>query len=125
MADAVVNVDKLAGEIVLAIQTYTQDVSEAVDEAARETAKAIAADLRETSPKKTGEYAKGWTYRKTGVGAYRVHNKTKPQLTHLLEHGHAKAGGGRVEGIPHIKPAKDRYVPEFEKKVQQILERGG
>ena len=125
MADAVVNVDKLAGEIVLAIQTYTQDVSEAVDEAARETAKAIAADLRETSPKKTGEYAKGWTYRKTGAGAYRVHNKTKPQLTHLLEHGHAKAGGGRVEGIPHIKPAQDRYVPEFEKKVQQILERGG
>lgn len=125
MADAVVNVDKLAGEIVLAIQTYTQDVSEAVDEAARETAKAIAADLRETSPKKTGEYAKGWAYRQEAPGSYRVYNKKKPQLTHLLEHGHAKAGGGRVEGIPHIKPAEDRYVPEFEKKVQQILERGG
>ena len=122
---AVIKVDELAGEIVLAIQAYTEDVSEAIDQAARDTAKAMAKDLRETSPKDTGEYAKGWTHRKEAPGSYRVHNKTKPQLTHLLEHGHAKAGGGRVEGIPHIKPAEDRYVPEFEKKVQQILERGG
>jgi hypothetical protein len=122
---AVIKVDELAGEIVLAIQAYTEDVSEAIDQAARDTAKAMAQDLRETSPKDTGEYAKGWTYRKEAPGSYRVYNKKKPQLTHLLEHGHAKAGGGRVEGIPHIKPAQDRYVPEFEKKVQQILERGG
>jgi len=122
---AVIKVDELAGEIVLAIQAYTEDVSEAIDQAARDTAKAMAQDLRETSPKDTGEYAKGWTYRKEAPGSYRVYNKKKPQLTHLLEHGHAKAGGGRVEGIPHIKPAEDRYVPEFEKKVQQILERGG
>ncbi len=125
MADAVVNVDKLAGEIVLAIQTYTQDVSEAVDEAARETAKAIAADLRETSPKDTGEYAKGWTARKEGPGRYVVYNKKKPQLTHLLEHGHAKSSGGRVEGRPHIKPAEERHVPQLERKIVQILERGG
>ena len=122
---AVIKVDELAGEIVLAIQAYTEDVSEAIDQVARDTAKAMAKDLRETSPKDTGEYAKGWTYRKEAPGSYRVYNKKKPQLTHLLEHGHAKAGGGRVEGIPHIKPAEDRYVPEFEKKVQQILERGG
>lgn len=120
-----IKVDELAGEIVLAIQAYTEDVSEAIDQAARDTAKAMAKDLRETSPKDTGEYAKGWTHRKEAPGSYRVYNKKKPQLTHLLEHGHAKAGGGRVEGIPHIKPAQDRYVPEFEKKVQQILERGG
>ena len=122
---AVIKVDELAGEIVLAIQAYTEDVSEAIDQAARDTAKAMAQDLRETSPKDTGEYAKGWTHRKEAPASYRVYNKKKPQLTHLLEHGHAKAGGGRVEGIPHIKPAQDRYVPEFEKKVQQILERGG
>jgi hypothetical protein len=122
---AVIKVDELAGEIVLALRAYTEDVSEAIDQAARDTAKAMAKDLRETSPKDTGEYAKGWTHRKEAPGSYRVYNKKKPQLTHLLEHGHAKAGGGRVEGIPHIKPAQDRYVPEFEKKVQQILERGG
>jgi len=122
---AVIKVDELAGEIVLAIQAYTEDVSEAIDQAARDTAKAMAQDLRETSPKDTGEYAKGWTYRKEAPGSYRVYNKKKPQLTHLLEHGHAKRGGGRVEGRPHIKPAEERHLPGFERKVEQILERGG
>ena len=122
---AVIKVDELAGEIVLAIQAYTEDVSEAIDQAARDTAKAMAKDLRETSPKDTGEYAKGWTHRKEAPGSYRVYNKKKPQLTHLLEHGHAKAGGGRVEGIPHIKPAEERHVPQLERKIAQILERGG
>ena len=124
MAD-VVKVDDLAGEIVLAVRTYTEEVGEAIEEAVKETAQALAADLRETSPKDTGEYAKGWTARKEGPGRYVVYNKKKPQLTHLLEHGHAKRGGGRVEGRPHIKPAKERHIPQLERKIAQILERGG
>ena len=124
MAD-VVKVDDLAGEIVLAVRTYTEEVGEAIEEAVKETAQALAADLRETSPKDTGEYAKGWTAKKEGPGRYVVYNKKKPQLTHLLEHGHAKRGGGRVEGRPHIKPAEERHAPQLERKIAQILERGG
>jgi hypothetical protein len=124
MAD-VVKVDDLAGEIVLAVKTYTEEVGAAIEEAVRETAQALAADLRETSPKDTGEYAKGWTARKEGPGRYVVYNKKKPQLTHLLEHGHAKSSGGRVEGRPHIKPAEERHAPQLERKIVQILERGG
>ena len=121
----VIKVDDLVGEITLAVRTYTEEVGAAIEEAVKETARALAADLRETSPKKTGEYAKGWTAKKEGPGRYVVYNKKKPQLTHLLEHGHAKAGGGRVEGRPHIKPAEERHVPQLEKKIVQILERGG
>ena len=124
MAD-VIKVDDLAGEIVLAVKTYTEEVGAAIEEAVKETARALAADLRETSPKKTGEYAKGWTYRKEAPGSYRVYNKKKPQLTHLLEHGHAKRGGGRVEGRPHIKPAEEHHALQLERKIVQILERGG
>lgn len=124
MAD-VVKVDDLAGEIVLAVKTYTEEVGAAIEEAVKKTARALAADLRETSPKDTGQYAKGWTARKEGPGRYVVYNKKKPQLTHLLEHGHAKRGGGRVEGRPHIKPAKERHIPQLERKIAQILERGG
>ena len=124
MAD-VVKVDDLAGEIVLAVKTCTEEVGAAIEEAVKETARALATDLRETSPKDTGEYAKGWTARKEGPGRYVVYNKKKPQLTPLLEHGHAKRGGGRVEGRPHIKPAEERHVPQLERKIAQILERGG
>ena len=124
MAD-VIKVDDLAGEIALAVRTYTEEVGAAIEEAVKETAQALAADLRETSPKKTGEYAKGWTYRKEAPGSYRVYNEKKPQLTHLLEHGHAKRGGGRVEGRPHIKPAEEHHALQLERKIVQILERGG
>jgi hypothetical protein len=124
MAD-VIKIDDLAGEIVLAVRTYTEEVGAAIEEAVKETAQALAADLRETSPKNTGEYAKGWAARKEGPGRYVVYNKKKPQLTHLLEHGHAKAGGGRVEGRPHIKPAEARHAPQLERKIVQILEKGG
>ena len=121
----VIKIDDLVGEIVLAVRTYTEEVGAAIEEAVKKTAQALTADLRETSPKDTGEYAKGWTAKKEGPGRYVVYNKKKPQLTHLLEHGHAKRGGGRVEGRPHIKPAEERHVPQLERKIVQILERGG
>lgn len=123
-----VSIDELAVEITQAIADYTEDVSAAIEAEVEATSKAIVDEIRANSPRKTGEYAKGWTRRKgkqSGSISYTIHNRSKPQLTHLLEHGHAKKGGGRVEGRPHIRPAVDRHIPAMERRIEQIIERGG
>ena len=80
--------------------------------------------LKDTSPKRTGEYAKGWTSKVEYEGAdeirVKVRNRKKPQLTHILEHGHAKATGGRVAGRPHIRPAEQEAEKELLSKVEEI-----
>ena len=48
-----------------------------------------------------------------------LYNAKVPGLPHLLEHGHAKRGGGRVSGRVHIAPVEE----ELEKAFTQELER--
>lgn len=63
----------------------------------------------------TGAYNKGWARKITKKRLYataQVYNKDRGHLTHLLEFGHAKRGGGRTRAFPHIAPVNDR-VPEI------------
>lgn len=124
----VIDADELAVELSQAIQDYTEDVQEAIDKKVSSTATKVKREIKQDSPRKSGEYADGWsrkTSRKNGLIDITIYNKDKPQLTHLLENGHAKVGGGRVPGIPHIKPAYDKFVPNMEKEIEQIIKNGG
>jgi len=123
-----VSIDQLAVEITQAVADYTEAVTAAIEKEVETTAKAVQADIKADSPRRTGEYAKGWARKKEkqqGAISYTIYNKNKPTLTHLLEYGHAKRGGGRVEGKPHIEPAADRHIPAMERRIEQIIERGG
>ncbi|MDD9148157.1 HK97 gp10 family phage protein [Sporolactobacillus sp. CQH2019] len=102
----------LADEIAQALQEYTDDVTQELDDAKDKISKEAVSELRTTSPKKTGDYAKGWTRKKTKYG-YVVHNRTDYQLTHLLEYGHAKRNGGRVRAYPHIAPVEQKVIDKF------------
>ena len=103
MSNQRIKIDELGQAVADALKEYNQQVNEAL-KAARE--------LRSTSPKRTGEYAKGWTQKTSYETAdnirVTVYNNKKPQLAHLLEYGHAKVNGGRVEGKAHIRPAEER-----------------
>lgn len=123
-----VTIDQLAVKITQAIADYTDDVVQAIEVEVDATSKAIVEDIKANAPRRTGEYARGWSRRKSKSSnrvTHIVHNTKKPQLTHLLEHGHAKRSGGRVEGKPHIRPAVDRHLPAMERRIKQIIERGG
>lgn len=98
-------------------------LTETITEVARESVKKLKAE----SPKgATGDYAKNWRYTvergRLRVGATVYGDKPTYSLAHLLEHGHAKRGGGRVAPIVHIAPVEewatdevvDRYITKME-----------
>lgn len=73
---------------------------------------------------RTGRYVRGWSYRRKKVGDEWqgvVYNKEVPGLAHLLEKGHAKVGGGRVEGREHIAPAAEDAFDEFSRLVGEAV----
>ena len=115
-----IKVTGLANEIAKALQTYSEEVVEGLELAKEKAAKNAVKKLKRRSPKKTGEYARGWRARKVG-SAWVVHNATNYQLTHLLEHGHAKRNGGRVEGIPHIGPTEKEAIKEYLEEAERVI----
>ena len=124
-----INIDQLAAEIAKGLAEYSQDVVEKVNVSSEKVGKAAVKRLKQTSPKRYGNYAKSWTMKTEkaiGQPHTRIIHAKAPhyRLTHLLEYGHAKVGGGRVEGRPHIRPAEEEVIREFTREVEEAIERG-
>ena len=117
-------IDKLADAVVKELMEYSQDVVDATKEECVKVADETKQLLQTTSPKRTNKYARGWrqktTYEDKGNIRVTVYN-TRYMLTHLLENGHAKVNGGRVNGIPHIAPAERKAGELLEEKVKVRL----
>lgn len=123
-----IDIDKLALEVITELQEYGKVTIDAVTEAVKETAKMTAVELRDTSPKLTGDYANSWSYKRDEKlkGKYRydmVVYEKKPEyrLTHLLEKGYQHRYGGRVPGQPHIKNAEKHAQENLEERIRKKL----
>lgn len=122
-----VSVERMADEIAKMLTEYEAAIVKNVDASGKAVADKGAKQLRQTSPKRTGKYAKSWgvTREKGAFGEnakYIVHNKKRYRLTHLLEHGHVTANGKRTKAIPHIKPVEEQVIRDYEKQVREAIE---
>ncbi|WP_025148466.1 HK97 gp10 family phage protein [Bacillus sp. H1a] len=115
------SINDLASEITRELQRYSNLVEEDLEAAKEEVANDLVDELKQKSPKNTGKYSKGWRKKKED-NAIIVHNALKPQLTHLLEKGHAKANGGRVPAKVHIAPAEEKAINEFVERVERAIQ---
>ena len=121
-----VSINNLDSAIKGILEEYQEDVTEKVKEVLPKVGKDTVKELKQTSPKKTGRYAKGW---KTKVEEGRlgsvvtVYNSDRYQMTHLLEKGHASRNGGRVSGRPHIKPAEDHATKNVVDEIKRSIEK--
>ena len=119
------NTDNLAAEIMRGLTEYADLADAEMKKAVRKTAKSVKDEISANAPKRTGKYAKSWNAKKTKENSHSleltVHSKDRYQLAHLLENGHAKRGGGRVSGKPHIAPAEVHGEEMLERLIEEAL----
>ena len=112
------SIDNLAAEVMKGLQEYSELADDEMKKAVKKTATSVKKEISANAPHDTGTYAKSWTSSKVKETSHNlqmtVHSRNRYRLAHLLEKGHAKRGGGRVEGHPHIAPA--------EKNGEELLE---
>jgi hypothetical protein len=123
-----ISIDQLANEITNAVREYTEDVSKAIEKKVDKVANEVLRETKALAPKQTGEYAN--TFVKTKEGGYGEHrriiwNKKHYRRVHLLEFGHAKVNGGRVQAYPHLRPAYDRHAANLDDEIKEIIRNGG
>ena len=121
------SMDNLSIEIGEILDEELEKSRDAIEKAAEKVAQQTVDRLKQISPKKTGKYARAWRKKAApltrGKASYIVHN-TRGQLTHLLEKGHALRSGGRTRALPHIKPAEEEAMKNFERELIDLIERG-
>ena len=123
-----VRIDDLANVVMEGLQEYADLATDSMKAAVKKAGNTVKTDITANAPERTGRYAKSWRAKTTKESAtaleVTVYSPARYMLAHLLEHGHAKRGGGRVAAIPHIAPAEQRGAEELEREIERSLRHG-
>lgn len=114
------------------LNEYSNDIQEGIAKVTFKVAEDGKNKLKVTSPKKTGDYRKGWRVDKRQGKGYvhaTIYNATNWQLTHLLEKPHVIRNQygtwGTSKPIVHIEPVEQECIQAYKKDVEQVIKNGG
>ena len=120
-----IDVDALADEVMKGLTEYADLAADEMKAAVKKAGDTVKTNISANAPKRTGKYAKSWRTKTTKETAsaweVTVYSPTRYMLAHLLEHGHAKRGGGRVAGKAHIAPAAEAGERELLDEIERAL----
>ena len=121
-----VSVSELADAVMEGLVEYAELATEDMKAAVKKAGQTVRKEIQTGAPVKTGAYRKSWAVKTTRETSsfmeVTVHSRNRYQLAHLLEFGHAKRGGGRVSGSPHIAPAEEKGIRQLEDEIKKALE---
>ena len=98
MAGSKVSIDGMADAIMKELNQYADAASDDVKSAVTKAAKTVKQEIQAGAPVQSGKYKKSWSTKNTAESSSKleitVYSRNRYQVAHLLEHGHAKRGGG-------------------------------
>ena len=123
-----VRIDQLADTVMKGLEEYAKLATDDLKKDVKKAGDTVKKQIESTAPKKTGKYSKSWAVKKTKETSDSIEvvvHSRRYQLTHLLEHGHAKRGGGRTRAFPHIAPAEQAGIEQLTRDIERDLKKGG
>lgn len=123
-------VGELGGVIAEQLTIYGKSVQEGIKKEAEKSIKQLVKDTRATAP--VGNRQKHY---RDSIKSKGVHTTRSDKyiwfvdgpdyrLSHLLENGHAKKNGGRVEGTHFIQKATDPILESYLQAVEEVIRNG-
>ena len=120
-----VSVDQMADAIMDGLLEYAELATDVMKDCVKKAGNTVKKETQAGASVRTGKYKKSWAVKRqretSSTLEVVVHSRNRYQLTHLLEKGHAKRGGGRVKAVPHIAPAEEKGVRELEEGIKRGL----
>ena len=120
-----VTVDGMADAIMEGLLEYADLATDVMKGCVKKAGNTVKKETQENAPVKSGKYGKSWAVKRQREISHMlevvVHSKDRYQLSHLLEKGHAKRGGGRVKAFPHIGPAEEKGIRALEDGIRRGL----
>ena len=120
-----VSADQMAEAVMEGLLEYAELAADVMKDCVRKAGNTVKKETQAGAPVRTGKYKKSWAVKRqretSNTLEVVVHSRNRYQLTHLLEKGHAKRGGGRVKAVPHIAPAEEKGVRELEEGIKRGL----
>ena len=120
-----VSVDRMAEAVMEGLLEYAELATDVMKDCVKKAGNTVKKETQAGAPVRIGKYKKSWAVKRqketSSTLEVVVHSRNRYQLTHLLEKGHAKRGGGRVRAIPHIAPAEEKGIRELEEGIKRGL----
>lgn len=127
-----ISVDELSSSIANILEAYQGATEEVLYASTDKTADETVQELHNAHPSGAEQYGSWDAYnaswkkntarQRKGVINSTVYNEKHYRLTHLLENGHAKVGGGRTRAFPHISIAEANAEKRFVEHISQGVE---
>lgn len=131
--------NNLSDQMGQVLTVYNEEINEKLREITRESMKKLVKETKATAPrgKRNGQFRKNISANYQGlkrsanglrgqnVNAIWYVKAPDYRLTHLIVHGHTTRDGGRTRANPFLQNAIDKVIPEYEQKVQEVIQNGG